>query len=120
MEAPVAATIFTLTAFDDDDRDLPLRMAHGRDLGDATPDGGVEYDYNFIDYIFPMAAGEAGARMYLEQPGTIYVQLSRAVLGALDAAAILRYLQRRFDRIMTLETGIGYELSWVEQAPAEP
>ncbi|MBR0665700.1 hypothetical protein GXW71_15180 [Roseomonas hellenica] len=110
--------IFTLTEFDDDDRGLTLRMQHGRDLGGVTPDG-VEYDYNFIDYIFPMTAGETGARMYLEQPGTIYVQLSRAALGAPKAAAILRYLQRRFDRIMTLEDGIGYELSWVEGAAPE-
>lgn len=111
--------IFTLMEFDDDDRGLTLRMLHGRDLGGVTPEG-VEYDYNFIDYVFPLAGGEAGGRMYLDQPGIIHVQLSRAALGKPDAAAILRYLQRRFDRIMTLETGIGYELSWVEQALAEP
>lgn len=111
--------IFTLTEFYDDDRDMTLRIIHGRDLGDATPDGGVEYDYNFIDYVFPLAGGEAGARMYLDQPGTIHVWLNRATLGQPDAAAILRYLQRRFDRIMTLEDAIRYELSWVESAVAE-
>lgn len=111
--------IFTLTEFDDDDWGLTLRMLHGRDLGGVTPDS-VEYDYNFIDYVFPLKDREAGARFYLDERGTIYVQLSRAALGAPEAAAILRYLQRRFDRIMTLEEGIGYELSWVEQAVPEP
>lgn len=61
--------IFTLTEFVDDDRDMTLRIIHGRDLGGVTPES-VEYDYNFIDYVFPLAGVKRARACIWTSPGS--------------------------------------------------
>jgi len=73
-----------------------------------TPD----YDYNFLDYLFTEETWSVGARAYLDEPRAVHVGLPRVELAAADFAAVLVYLQRRFEVIRCLEAD-GYRDAWV-------
>ena len=102
-------------SFDTDNDAEPFRIAHNRDM--MFNHGGLEQDYNFIDYFFGDADDPIHARYYLKDdhvsvdlPKAGRVQTLNDAQSAFPTDA-LAYLQKRFLRIDVL-VAEGYTEFW--------
>ena len=64
-----------------------------------------------VESVTTLGAVTIFARHYLDETGAISFRTSIATLAHPDSAAILRFLQRRFTTISTLES-TGYIVQW--------
>ena len=93
--------LFDLPHEEDPEPGAPDTITHGCDYM-LTPDGGLEYHYNFLVYCWTVAGEPINARAYLDRPERIDVFVGNQRLRT-DAALhpLVRYLQRRFLHIGT-------------------
>jgi hypothetical protein len=86
---------FTDCIFTKDDPEIAVTITHHRDM--LVFGGKVEQDYRFLTYVFPDAAGNVEARVYLDD--TQNVQIIEPIYSKPIPDHILFYLQRRFRTI---------------------
>ena len=84
----------------------PTEIHHGCDYLNS-PDGTLEFYYNFLDYTWHAAAQTICARCYLDERHTANFNISKVAFDMRADANILAYVQRRFRTITPLESS-GY------------
>ena len=101
---------FSLPLEADPEPGLPHLIRHGCDYMRGS-DEKLEFYYNYLDYTWIVGGREISARSYFDECDKISFAVSKETLGALDAADILAFVQRRFSTIQTFEIA-GYLPQW--------
>jgi hypothetical protein len=91
--------VFDLPVEENPEPGKPDHIEHGCDYM-LSPDGKLEYYYNFLVYTWEMGSEEISARSYLDNPHEISIVVSaqrlREDIGLRD---LVRFLQRRYTEI---------------------
>lgn len=86
---------------------VPVAITHGYDVG-TRPDGSVEFEYNFFDYVFGTGEQTIFARSYFGEREVDIRSHARDLDTWPLALRALIYLQLRYHQIKVMMPG-GYE-----------
>jgi hypothetical protein len=104
---------FSECIFTEDDPEVEVTISHHRDM--LVFGGKIEQDYRFLTYLFPNAAGDVVATVYLDDAHCI--RITGPVFGNPIPEKIFFYMQRRFGEISQLGGSNGYVELWKSKPP---